>query len=255
MFNLLRKSPRLALIALAVLTTAMLGASASLQKAAEPTPSADKKLSFRDIQLSVHARKALAEDPTLAPVNLGVRVQDNVAVLWGPAPSEELKRRAVEIVKNVKGVYEVRDADVYIAAPTPVVEAPPLAPTPEETLHTESASPDSVSGTIGSLTGRPNAAAPEPIVVLQAPLPVGVAEPTRTVSAAPPVEGLSAAVEQLHQSDARFRGLDCRLDGDAVILRAGSGHGEDVMAFARAIARVPGLSRIVIQNEEATAPR
>ena len=256
MFNLFRKSPRIALGAIAVLTAAILGASAGLQRAAEPTPT-DKKLSFRDIQLSVNARKALAEDPDLGPANLGVRVQDNVAVLWGPAPSEDLKRRAVEIVKKVKGVYEVRDAEVYIAAAAPVVEAPPLPPpAPNETLRTESASPDFVSGTIGSLTGRPSPdAAAAPVVVLRAPLPLGDSEPAQTVSAAPPVEGLSAAVEHMHQSEARFRALDCRLDGDVAFVRAEAGRAEDAMAFARAIARVPGLSRIVIQNDEAAAPR
>jgi BON domain len=259
MFKLFRRSTSAFLGAMGVLTMVVLAASAGSQRAAEPaaSPSPEKKLSYRDIQLSVHARKALAEDSLLGPANLGVRVQDNVAVLWGPAPSEELKRRAVEIVKKVKGVYEVRDTEMYIAAPTAAIEAPPLPPpSPEEAMRTESASPDSVSGIIGSLTGRlgqgPSLA---PGVVLRPPLPLGESEPARTISAAPPVDGLSAAVEQLHQSEVRFRALDCRLDGDVVVLRAGAGRGEDMMAFARAISHLPGLSRIAIRNDEAAVPR
>ena len=104
--------------AMAVLTAVVFAASAGLQwaavTAAPPLP--DKKLTARDIQLSVHARKALADDSDLGPANLGVRVQDNVAVLWGPVSSEALKRRAVDVVKKVKGVFTVKDADVYVAA-------------------------------------------------------------------------------------------------------------------------------------------
>lgn len=243
--------------ATAVLTAAVFGGSAGLQKAAETAPPLPAKmLTYRDIQLTVHARRALADDPDLAPANLGVRVQDNVAVLWGPVSSEALKRRAVDVVKKVKGVFTVKDADVYIAAPTVVVEASALTPPrlPEAPTHTEAASPpEPVSESVGALTARPAAEASPAEVVLRAPLPLGNVGPAQTVSAAPP-DGLAAAVEQARQAEDRFRQIDCRLAGDVVILRPGSGRGEDVMAFARAIARLPGLTRIVIEND-GDAPR
>ncbi len=239
--------------AMAVLTAAVFGASAGLQQAAESAPPLpEKKLTFRDIQLSVHARKALADDPDLGPLNLGVRVQDNTAFLWGPAPSEALKRRAVDIVKKVKGVFSVKDADVYIAAPTVAVETAEATPPgpPEAPTHTEAASPPE---SVAALTARPAAEASPPEVVLRAPLPPEGAGPARTVSAAPP-DGLAAAVAQARQTEERFRQIDCRLAGDMVILRPGSGRGEDVMAFARAISRLPGLTRIVIESD-GDAPR
>jgi len=257
MVNLVRNPKVARWGAMAVLTAAVFGASAGLQQAAETAPPLpEKKLTFRDIQLSVHARRALADDPDLAPANLGVRVQDNVAVLWGPVSSEALKRRAVDVVKKVKGVFTVKDADVYIAAPTVVVEASTLAPPhpPEAPTHTEAASPpEPVSESVGVLTARPAVEAPPVEVVLRAPLPLGNAGPAQTVSAAPP-DGLAAAVEQARRAEDRFRQIDCRLAGDVVILRAGSGRGEDVMAFARAISRLPGLARIVIESD-ADAPR
>jgi BON domain len=200
----------------------------------------------------------LADDDAVGPGNLGVRVQNNVAVLWGPISSEALKKRAVEIVKKVKGVYEVRDADVYIAAPLPIVDTAALPPatTTEVPTHTESASPDPVSGTILSLTSRsPAATAPAPVVVLRPPLALGESAPTRTVSQAPPAEGLVAAVEQVHQNNERFRTISYRLDGDVVVLQPGGGQAEDVMAFARAVSRLPGLTRIVILNGGAAPAR
>ncbi len=253
MVNVVRNPKVVRWGALAVLTASVFGASAGLQQAAETAPPLpEKKLTFRDIQLSVHARKALADDPDLGPLNLGVRVQDNTAVLWGPAPSEALKRRAVEVVKKVKGVFSVKDADVYIAAPTDAVEtadATPLRPL-EAPTHTEAASPPEP---VAALTARPAAEALPPEVVLQAPLPPEGAGPARTVSAAPP-DGLAAAVEQTRRAEERFRQIDCRLAGDVVILRPGAERGEDVMAFARAISRLPGLSRIVIESD-GDAPR
>ena len=256
MFNILRKPNGVPWRAIA-LTAAVFGATAGLEWAAEPTPPiSEKKLSYRDIQLTVHARKALADDAVVGPGNLGVRVQNNVAVLWGPISSEALKKHAVEVLKKVKGVYEVRDADVYIAAPPPVVEIAALPPA-EAPAHTESASPDTVTGAILSLTSRlPVDAAPAPVVVLQAPLALGASAPTQTVSQAPPDDGLAAAVEQVRQNNERFRAVSYRLEGDVIVVQPGGGQAEDVMAFARAASRLPGLRRIVILNgESAAAPR
>ena len=48
----------------------------------------------RDLRLTMQARKLLYDDPDLAPHNLGVIVNDRIAVLWGPAPSAEAMIRA-----------------------------------------------------------------------------------------------------------------------------------------------------------------
>lgn len=241
----------------AALAALLFGASAGLGRGSEPAapPLPDKKLTTRDIQLSVHARKALAEDAELGPSNLGVRVQNNVAILWGPVPSEALRKRAVEVVKKIQGVHEVKDADVYVAVAPAAVEAPAVPAHPAEPpTHTEAASPpEPATEPVGSLTARP-AVESAPVVVLRPPLPIGDPASTQTV-AVPPPEGLAAAVEGVRASEERFRRVDCRLDGDAATLRAGAARGEDVMAFARAISRLPGLARIVVQDDAAAAPR
>ena len=257
MFHTLRKPNSVPWSAMAVLTATMFGATAGLEWAAEPAPPlSEKQLTYRDIQLTVHARKALAEDKLVGPDNLGVRVQNNVAVLWGPISSEPLKKRAVEIVKKVKGVFEVRDADVYIAAPPPEIATaalPPPSLKADAPTRSESASPDPVSGKILSLTSR--APIEAPMVALRAPLPLHGSAPIQTVSEAPRVEGLEAAVQHFRQSDERFRSIHCRLAGNVIVLQPGGGRPEDVMAFARAISHVPGLARIEIQNGDGAPPR
>jgi hypothetical protein len=268
MFNHLTKPPAASGAALGVVAVLVFGAAADPQRASDAPPT-QKKLTFRDIQLTVHARKALAGDPVLGPTNLGVRVQDNVAQLWGPVASEEVRRRAVEVVKRVKGVFEVRDGDVYIAASPPTLDVP--SPPPEAPTRTESASPDPASGKIGDLIGRtaaPPAAVPPPI--LGSPFQGVEAAPARTSSAAPFVAwspavvawspdhatagaDLRAAVDLVRQADPRFRAIDCWVEGDVVVLRPGAAHGEDAMAFAQAISRLPGLSRIVVRTDDADA--
>ena len=154
-----------------------------------------------------------------------------------------MKKRAVEIVKKVKGVFEVRDAEVYIAAPPPEVETAALPPAPAETpTHTESASPDPVSGAILSLTSRsPADDGARPRRRLTAAAGTGRIGADADGLAAPPAEGVVAAVEQVRLSNERFRSINYRLDGDVVVLRPGE-QAEDVMAFARAVSRLPGLT-------------
>jgi hypothetical protein len=239
----------------AALAAALFSTSASRTWAAGPPPLPDKKLTFRDIQQTVSVRKALADDPVLGPANIGVRVQDNVAVLWGPVPSDEVRRRAVELVKKAPGVFDVRAADIYVAAPAPPTPIPvPLPPLPETPTRTESDSPDSATGMIGSLTARPAVDPAPPTVLLGPPTPVADKTPAPTVAAAPP-DDLAAALTRARLADVRFLTVDYRLDGDAVVLRLGAGRPEDVMAFARAIAHLPGLARIEVRADEAAGPR
>ena len=51
-----------------------------------PARAASRLESTDDLILTVLARKALLDDRDLATLNLGVRVQQRVATLWGPVP-------------------------------------------------------------------------------------------------------------------------------------------------------------------------
>jgi hypothetical protein len=120
MFFILRKPNGVPWTTIAALTTAVFGATAGLEWAAEPAsrPS-QKQLSYRDIQLTVHARKALADDPAVGPDNLGVEgagrrsCQESQRSLRGPR-RRRLHRRAAPRGRN-RGAANPNDrgADAY----------------------------------------------------------------------------------------------------------------------------------------------
>ena len=85
----------------------------------------------RDLRQTVQARKLLLDDPQLGPLNLGVRVTDRSAVLWGPVPSRELSYRAERRLQTMFELIEIRnrltvDADDEDGQPLP--ESPRLFP-------------------------------------------------------------------------------------------------------------------------------
>jgi hypothetical protein len=69
----------------------------------------DSPLDLRDVEVTLYARRALMQDAELGNLNLGVSVHFNPASLWGQGPTRELADRALQIVENVKGVYQVKD--------------------------------------------------------------------------------------------------------------------------------------------------
>src|SRR5947209_18381545 len=83
-----------------------------------------------DIWHTLLARTALAKDEQLSPLNLGVRVRNRVATLWGAVPSPELAKRAVERLKALEDLREVRNQmdldEEGLAPPRPAVRPPYL---------------------------------------------------------------------------------------------------------------------------------
>src|SRR5262249_9560844 len=63
----------------------------------------------RDLRHEVLCRQVLADDPALRPLNLIVRVTDRVATLQGPVPTRELARRALQTLRKLPELREVRD--------------------------------------------------------------------------------------------------------------------------------------------------
>ena len=200
----------------------------------------------RDLELTVQVRRALRNDASLRPLNVGVTVRDGVAMLWGPVPTVEDGRRAAKVAEGVQGIAAVRSElrlekghpDDLLAIPVPV--DPPT--------RTDAASPDPVSGSLGTLTRRNPARfpltsqGPPPSVALMAP----VAAPPRTTPVAPsPAE----AVESLRQSERRFRGIWAEVRGGTVALHPAAASREDVTAFCQLLARVPGVQRVVVKND------
>lgn len=162
----------------------------------------------RDGRLTLQARQSLFADPDLAACNLGVVVRDGVATLVGLVPSAALVSRAVERVQRVQGLREVR-SELTVSR-----TAEPDTPRPRPP--------------VGALTSSPS-------------------NPTDTLPRPPRGEEIILAVERLRRLDDRFRRLRAELHGRVVILRGDVTHGEDAMDLAQAIAKVPGVERVMLQ--------
>jgi osmotically-inducible protein OsmY len=253
------------------LCAGVLLAAAQLATGVSP-PTSGSRDPIRDLQVLVHARSALRENPVLASLNMGVRVHDGVATLWGPVPSADLIPKALKTLESVQGVLDAR-SELYVN----VVEKPddqlfiPLPP--EKPTITESASPDTESGLVKTLTGRPAKSAAVPAetgggtssgVQLSAPIAIPdtaapvtpAAGPVAPATQAAPakVDTLAAAVELLRRGSPRFRTLRVEVRAGVVSLAGRSDQGEDVMALARAISLLPGVQRVLTKTDDGPAP-
>lgn len=74
-----------------------------------------------DLALTIQARGMLLRDPELAPLNVGVRVRNGIATLWGPVPSAETAFKAEICLRGLVELLEVRNELHVTGEPT----APP----------------------------------------------------------------------------------------------------------------------------------
>ena len=231
-----------------------LAAAPAAQPAAAPP-------SLRDARLAMNARQALARDEQLARLNIGISVRQGVATIWGPVPSEAVARRAVERLREVKGLLEVR-SQLYLKedlepAPRPSGQ-PPLLPLEPPA--------------VGALLGRRGDVAPAPGETLRFPrdgadlrtTPYGEEQPVRSpasvVSLLPPVspaetdaarDGLSPAIEQLWRSDLRYRVIRPQVQGGVVYLHGMAARREEMLDLAERIARLAGVERVILKERSA----
>jgi hypothetical protein len=215
----------------------------------------------KDLTTSIQVLRAMSRDEVLAPkkLNLNVKVTSGIARLSGPVPSEEVRRRVIQVVAQVPGVLKVQSADLYLAIPH---EKPKTLVLPSETdkpTHTQSASPNPESAGLGTLTGREPAPSAPSRITLMAPesVPTAPPKPEPAVLTAHPrapsaATSLSTAIEDLRRRDAHFRAIRTEVQGGMVRVFAGNTDGEYVMAFAQALTRLPGVERVVVQDTSST---
>jgi hypothetical protein len=234
----------------ALLAVLALGLTLTAGGAAPPALPPAARSRGRDLELTVHARRALQVDARLGPLHLGVRVRDGVATLWGPVPTAEDVRRAVKVLEVVPGLAAVRSElrlekgqpENLLAVPVPV--DPPT--------RTDAASPDPVSGSLNTLTRRNPARfpltpeRPPPAAALLPPV-VGAPPATPRMAPAPPTP--AEAIEALRLSERRFRRIRAEVRGGTVLLHPADTPREDVMAFYQLLAQVPGVERVVVKND------
>jgi osmotically-inducible protein OsmY len=245
--------------------------------AAPPAPEAASR-GTSDVELAIRAHQAILKDEALASVNIGVRVRDGVATVWGPVPSVEVARQILEKVHRVSGVREVRSELAIVPhdgnLPDDAAPAPSSRP--------QSSEPAAVSKLplpAGALTGRQSGDEPAPAVTSVSLLPPTTAlAPAADTSRPPPASlgrpvplppgsstarpgaaptqataadraaspDLSAALDALRRGDARFQGIQWQVRDRVVTLGCSASRGEDLMAFANAVSRVPGVERVIL---------
>jgi hypothetical protein len=231
--------------------------------AAQTDPGGD-----RDMRHTILARHALQHDSVLAPLNLGVRVHNRVATLWGPVPSPELKERAVRVLRQVPDLLEVRSQLHVAELEEPAQESPdrlPPAPGPPSTptalpgfpkvepawrgtLVERSTDQRAFASPVERVQLRPGKGATPPeeegpeVAVLPA---IRISGPGATVQ---PADTLALAVDRLRLRDARFQRLRAEALGREVRLSGAAERWQDVDDFAGALMHLPGVERVVIDR-------
>ncbi len=214
-------------------------------------PPGNHRPTFNEIEVTMRVRQALLLDPELKGLNFFIRVQAGVATLKGPVPSAELSRKVENVVRQVRGVYEVVNR-LDVVAPEPKPFVMPLNPDPP--VHTESARPVLSHAPSGILAGRMPRELPfnpEAGVTLLPPV-VGTnpASPPRLLPLlADPVETLRERIDQVRRENSRYRSIQVEVrDGQTLWVHDDPYHGDDVAALAARLRRVPGVRMVLIKN-------
>jgi hypothetical protein len=222
-----------------------------------------------DTLLTLSARRTLVADADLAPLNIGVSVHWGVATLWGAVPSPALAGRAADLLRRQPQFREVRNTLLIV----------PRTPPPGDDIAPDT--PAAVTGGSapgGELAAMPGTRGPTAAQPLSTASPPGddapritLGQPTAGEAAGPhplsdaaatlgkpaaiphPAQGadLADAVERLRRGDDRFGQVRPEVRGRVILLRGGRPDRLDVMAFAQAVARLPGVERVVVEPDPA----
>jgi hypothetical protein len=240
----------------------------------------------RDLRLTLRIRQALLQDERLAALNVGVSVRNGVARLWGTLPSSDLIRRTEEQVRRVLGVTSVA-SELRVQAPgeplppAPAPHAPPPPPPvpaqewtwrPAQQGRTTPAAPSpAFSAPSGSSAVNPERrTAPAPAAPVSRPPTLGpgwspppprdvppatpgvrllpALDTSRPVAAPTTAESLPQAVAGLCHKEERFRRVRPEVRGGVVYLHGRVPRWEDLQDLARALARLPGVERVVLED-------
>ncbi len=201
----------------------------------------------RDCRLTLHARQALQQDIALAGfTHLGVSVRGGTAILWGDVPSVELARRAEMLIRQVVGVNDVRN-DVQVERPDdPLVELLRSARAREQVASGAAKQWVSANRPALVLTGRPDAVPSLPAAANGVTLlpPTALESAAATLQKADPKPGITA----LCQAEPRFLGIVADVQDGVVRLGGTVSRWEDLHELARAIARLPGVERVLLTD-------
>jgi osmotically-inducible protein OsmY len=203
-----------------------------------------------DLRDEVAAHKALTEDATLAKLGLLVKVRKHVATVTGTVPSRELAQRAVNCLNKLPELIAVRDA-IHVEGEEVV---PPIL--------VQQKKPPLWSGTLTDHSNEPRK------VVVWVPLgqksvamspalnPVEAVSRSKDASTKKPSEPADAAaivsaVKNLMVGEERYRRLRFEVKQNKVYLTGVVYQWADLHELSRAIARIPGVEAVVLQDVRA----
>ncbi|HMF16553.1 MAG TPA: BON domain-containing protein [Gemmataceae bacterium] len=215
-----------------------------------------------DVWQTYEARKALLGDSVLGPLNLGVKVRNRVAVLWGPVPSVEIANQAVSLLQKLPGLVAVKnelDVDPDLLLPLYLPETLPQSrrspmkpgtPPPAATLTNRS-----LDKTVAQ--EKPMAAAFPPVAVPPTTIPgmpdhreIEMVLPSLRIPTAEPETSKTPAeaIAEL-QKDNRFAHIQVSITAGIVTLSADADQAPLLYEFARRISPIPGVARVVVQEK------
>jgi len=195
---------------------------------------------WRDTQ---RARDALADDVLLRQFNLGVRVERGVARIWGPVPHEMIRDKAVDRLRALPGIQQVVDG-THAAEPE---DAPKLAREPVRQIDPSLPKPV----TMLPLPEPETTTLFAPATRLQAPRTSPVVPRVTTIGLLTPAgsdgsNAISTRIERTLRSDGRFHALRFEQPQGVVHLSGYVTQWQDMWDCADALARIPGVERVVI---------
>jgi hypothetical protein len=243
---------------LAVVLLAGLCSVTNLADAGPPEPAC-----FRDVRYTMLARKVLLGDRDLAPLNLGVRVHNRVATLWGPVPSLELMEKAVRLLRNVPDILDVRN-ELHVEVPEePAPQFLPdrLPPPSPASLPGFSRADENWRGTFSALsTESKRPGYPSQATAQAWPAPAGPVLPAIRVPApgsngrAGKAVSADEAVGRLLRADERFRGLRAEVRGQQVHLSGTARRWQDVFDLAASIRPLPQVEHVILDEVRIQGP-
>jgi hypothetical protein len=213
-------------------------------EAPPPRPPASALGLIRDMRLTVLARRAFQADRELARLNLGVKVRDGVATVWGSVPSTEAARLVVARLESIDGIDQVRSEVVVRVHDRPLV--------PEVGIPTRVPARIQVAKPVVPAPPSDLAARPGDLPELKSlPLPGPPPKPKRdmVVASRPTQPALRVLVERVRQSDRRFSGIPVEVQGNVVVVTRSGSNEEDAAALAQALRRVRGVAEVVLSGD------
>ena len=227
----------------------LLPSSLRAERPLEPPPFGMDR--FRDLAASVRARRVLKDDRALARLNLGISVEDGVATVRGPVPSDAEGRRAVALLEGVRGIRAVR-SNFYTETPREENLLGGLSRRPEMPQRFEASKPDVDAETLPARIPRvmPPAVVTGGATEAVAPrvfAPRPVALPPRAPD--PPPGSLRDRIAAIRAADARFGTIPIVIDGTRLQVQQGAAEDDIIRALVDRLRRVPGVTEVELKSE------